>query len=174
MASLTQWTWVWVNSRSWWWTGRPGMLWFMGWQRVGHDWATELNWTESVNPFFLIYPSQSFSFGNCKFVFNVSVLYADSFYFLLDSSYKWYHTIFVFLCLTYFTKDNILYIHPVGVSPSLYGRIRSEDVQVWTFICSSCPFPCCVPPRHSEGVFWAQHKARAFISLGCGVRLMWL
>ena len=42
----TQWTWVWVDSRSWWWTGRPGMLQFMGLQRVGHDWATELNWTE--------------------------------------------------------------------------------------------------------------------------------
>ena len=46
MASLTRWTWVWVNSRSWWWTGRPGVLQFMGSQRVGHDWATELNWTE--------------------------------------------------------------------------------------------------------------------------------
>ena len=46
MASPTQWTWVWVDSRSWWWTGRPGMLRFMGSQRVGHDWATELNWTE--------------------------------------------------------------------------------------------------------------------------------
>ena len=46
MASLTQWTWVWVNSGSWWWTGRPGVLQFMGLQRVGHDWATELNWTE--------------------------------------------------------------------------------------------------------------------------------
>ena len=44
MASLTQWTWVWVNSGSWWWTGRPGLLQFMGLQRVGHDWATELNW----------------------------------------------------------------------------------------------------------------------------------
>ena len=44
MASLTGWTWVWVNSRSWWWTGRPGMLWFMGSQRVGRDWVTELNW----------------------------------------------------------------------------------------------------------------------------------
>ena len=44
MASLTWWTWVWVNSRSWWWTGRPGVLWFMGSQRVGHYWATELNW----------------------------------------------------------------------------------------------------------------------------------
>ena len=46
MASPTQWTWVWVDSRSWWWTGRLGMLWFMGSQRVGHDWATKLNWTE--------------------------------------------------------------------------------------------------------------------------------
>jgi len=45
MASLTRWTWVWVNSGSWWWTGRPGVLRFMGSQRLGHDWATELNWT---------------------------------------------------------------------------------------------------------------------------------
>ena len=44
MASLTRWTWVWVNSGSWWWTGRPGMLQFMGLKRVGHDWVTELNW----------------------------------------------------------------------------------------------------------------------------------
>ena len=46
MASLTQWTWVWVDSRSWWWTGRPGVLRFMRSQRVGHDWATEPNWTQ--------------------------------------------------------------------------------------------------------------------------------
>ena len=46
MASLTRWIWIWVNSGSWWWTGRPGMLRFMGSQRVRHDWATELNWTE--------------------------------------------------------------------------------------------------------------------------------
>ena len=45
MASSTQWTWDWVNSRSWWWTGRPGMLWSMGSPRVRHDWVTELNWT---------------------------------------------------------------------------------------------------------------------------------
>ena len=54
MASLTRWTWVWVNSGSWWWTGKPGMLRFMGSQRVGHDWATELKWTElnwNVNNF---------------------------------------------------------------------------------------------------------------------------
>ena len=43
MASLTQWTCVWINSGSWWWTGRPGVLRSMGSQRVGLDWATELN-----------------------------------------------------------------------------------------------------------------------------------
>ena len=46
MALPTQWTSVWVNSWSWWWTGRPGVLQSMGLQRVKHDWATELNWTE--------------------------------------------------------------------------------------------------------------------------------
>ena len=46
MASPTQWTWVWVNSGSWWWTGRPGMLQSMGSQRVRHIWATELNWSK--------------------------------------------------------------------------------------------------------------------------------
>ena len=44
MASPTQGTWVWVNSRSWWCTGKPGMLQFMGSRRVRHDWMTELNW----------------------------------------------------------------------------------------------------------------------------------
>ena len=44
MASPTQWTWIWVNSGSWWWTGRPGMLQPFGSWRVGHDWATDLNW----------------------------------------------------------------------------------------------------------------------------------
>ena len=49
MASLTGWTWVWVNSGSWWWTGRPGVLRFMGSQRVGHDWATDLIWSDLRN-----------------------------------------------------------------------------------------------------------------------------
>ena len=46
MASPTQWTWVWVKSGSWWWTRRPGVLQSMWLQRVGHNRATELNWTE--------------------------------------------------------------------------------------------------------------------------------
>ena len=45
MASPTRWPWVWVSSGSWWWTAKPGMLQSMGSPRVGHDWATELNWT---------------------------------------------------------------------------------------------------------------------------------
>ena len=44
LVSLTQWTWIWVNSMSWWWTGRPGLLQSMGSQRVGHNWVTELKW----------------------------------------------------------------------------------------------------------------------------------
>ena len=46
ISSLTRWTWVWVNAGIWWWTGRPGVLRFMGSQRLGHDWETELHWTE--------------------------------------------------------------------------------------------------------------------------------
>ena len=56
MASLTQWTWVWVNSKSRWWTGRPGVLQSMGSQKVGYDWATELNW------FAYLYMNLLFSF----------------------------------------------------------------------------------------------------------------
>ena len=60
MASPTRQTWVWVNSGRWWWTGRPGVLQFMGSQRVGRDWATELNWTELNGIISLI------SFLNCS------------------------------------------------------------------------------------------------------------
>ena len=48
MASPTRWTWVWVNSGRWWWTGRPGVLQSMESQRVGHNWAAELNWKIKV------------------------------------------------------------------------------------------------------------------------------
>ena len=49
MASPTQWTWVWVNPGIWWWIGRPGVLQSMGLQRVGHNWETELNWTDRMS-----------------------------------------------------------------------------------------------------------------------------
>ena len=53
MASLTQWIWVLVNSGSWWWTERPGVLQFMELQRIRHNWETELNWNE-INPEYLL------------------------------------------------------------------------------------------------------------------------
>ena len=55
MASLTQWTQVWVGSRSWWWTGRRGMLRFTGLQGVRHNWVTELNWTDDEKKIFFWY-----------------------------------------------------------------------------------------------------------------------
>ena len=60
MASLTWWTWVWANSRSWWWTGKPSVLQSMGLWRVRHDWAIDLMSIESVmssNKLILLSPS---------------------------------------------------------------------------------------------------------------------
>ena len=66
MASPTQWTWVWISSGSWWWTGKPGMLQSMRSQRVGHDWATELNWMITKPADLHLLSSQnSNDFGHC-------------------------------------------------------------------------------------------------------------
>ena len=77
-GSPTRWTWVWVNSRSWWWTGRPGVLRSMGSQRVGHDWATELNWTDMCTCVYVhiriyIYPYTWYCFLISEFAFPVSL-----------------------------------------------------------------------------------------------------
>ena len=85
MASLTQWTWVSVNSGSWWWTGRPGVLWFMGSQRVGYDWATDLIWSEwsSGFPYFVQFQSE---FGNKEFMIWTTVI--SVFFFFFDWLYR--------------------------------------------------------------------------------------
>ena len=63
MASLTQWTWVWEGSGSWWWTGKPGVLQSMGSQRVRHDWVTELTaWLTEVCHSFSSKEQASFNF----------------------------------------------------------------------------------------------------------------
>ena len=72
MALPTRWAWVWVNSGSWWWTGRPGVLRFMGSQRVGHDWATELNWI-----FIAIHFSLSIALTACNKVLACVVIFID-------------------------------------------------------------------------------------------------
>ena len=66
MASWTWWAWAWVNSRSWWWTGRAGMLQFMGSQRVGHNWATELNWKAPDSICSVMAPNQPKNLGNLE------------------------------------------------------------------------------------------------------------
>jgi len=72
MASPTRWTSVWVNSRSWWWTGSPGVLRFMRLQRVRHDWVTELNWTEWMHIYiYIVYNIQLYMIYNILFYIHV-------------------------------------------------------------------------------------------------------
>ena len=84
MASPTQWTWVCVNSGSWWWTGRLGVLLSMGLQRVGHDWATELNWwnwtelNESKNDSFFWILSFKPAFSLSCFIFTKRLFSSSS------------------------------------------------------------------------------------------------
>ena len=92
MASLTRWAWVWASSRSWWWTGKPGVLQSMGLQIVGHDWVTELNWPSS--PQLLATAILLYEFDYSKY------------------PYKWNYTAFVFLWLAYFTLQRVLRVHP--------------------------------------------------------------
>ena len=58
-ASPTWWTWVWVDTGSWWWTGRPGVLQFTGSQRVGHDWVMEQNWSATATELVLQNPGKA-------------------------------------------------------------------------------------------------------------------
>ena len=85
MALLTRCTWVWVNSGSWWWTGRPGVLRFMESQRVGHDWVTELNWTEYVYIFLL-------KAGRGVLSLSPSDVYVRSFFYLFYTLMNLYYT----------------------------------------------------------------------------------
>ena len=70
MAPPTRWTWVWVSSRSWWWTEKPGVLQSMGSQRVRRDWATELNWTELIS----LTEVKALRFTRCQILLNLFLL----------------------------------------------------------------------------------------------------
>ena len=90
MASPTWWTWVWVNSGSWWWTGRPGVLQFMGSQRVRHDWVTELNWLNLATAqawFSQFWPNKAFApidlgglLWNCLPLGYINIIHWKSFF----------------------------------------------------------------------------------------------
>ena len=91
-ASPTQWKWVCVDSGSWWWTGRPGVLQFMGSQRVRHDWLTELNWTHLS----IIYISLNLPVVLCPYLSLVSPFKEQNICFYLLSvgwPYEWIHHI---------------------------------------------------------------------------------
>ena len=83
MASPTQWTWVWVNSGSWWWPVRPGVLQFMGSQRVGHDWLTELNWMFYKH----IFLWNDSWFGHYGQSFKYVLKFKESFFLIKDSHF---------------------------------------------------------------------------------------
>ena len=92
MASRTQWTWVWVNSRSWCWTGRPGVLQSMGSQKAGHNWVTEPNWTASdpgshITFSFLFFISSTVCWDMCVWD-RISLLFSQ----LKAKSYKFLFT----------------------------------------------------------------------------------
>ena len=110
MASLTRWTWVWVNSGSWWWTGRPGVLWLMGSQRVRHDWATDLIW--SAGWFLCLRLCQLGSFSDIqlvvKLVFKVQGGLTDMIGALVEWLEGW-----VYLC----SSSPIVLLLPYGASP---------------------------------------------------------
>ena len=119
MASLTQWTWVWVNSRSWWWTGRPGMLQSMGSQRVGHDWATKLNWTELINTYMHI---------------NTSINYQTQLYdgFIFSNIWYGYSLPIFILFLPLFPIHPKLYLFLDVYSFWITFQVSQNDV--WNFI----------------------------------------
>ena len=81
MASPTQWTWVWVNSGSWWWTGWPGVQRSMGSQRVRQDWATELNWIQlsSLVTVCILFGNHILSFFLFLIIFFLSIQWIHSY-----------------------------------------------------------------------------------------------
>ena len=109
MASLAWWTWVWVNSRSWWCTGRPGVLRFMGSQRIGHDWVTELNWVIKTNISLILTSPHCLCKNLLSFQF-LSILFSNIF--LLCAFYL--H------CRCYFSNEGpclLLQLEGQGITP---------------------------------------------------------
>ena len=120
MASPTWWAWVWVNSRGWWWTGRPGVLWFIGSQIVGRAWATELNETEV---FF-------------------SVIYMHTGMFLLWLSWIGLYTSWSWVTIFFFMLGKFLTM----ITSNIFSRHLSFSSSwisiIWILVCYNVPQRC--------------------------------
>ena len=140
MASLTQWTWVWVNSGSWWWTGRPGVLQSTGFQRVGHNWVAELNCTElNKNLYLLLFSHLVVS----DFLWSCGLQNAGFLSFILCPSFLKYIS-FESVMLSYY----LILCCPLLLLPSIFPSIRvfSNELALcirwskyWSFSFSSSP-----------------------------------
>ena len=152
MASLTQWTWVWVDSRSWWWTGRPGVLWFMGLQRVRHDWATELNWITLLRNFFDVF-YRSFPhichYSKCFFLFSSHSLLSLGLQFHMYvaawsfTSAHWYSVHFKYLSDSFF----LCFVLIVSIDMAL-TLLTSASVASSLLWIASCTLLCELSTLH--------------------------
>ena len=100
---LTRWTWVWAMSRSWWWTGKPGVLQSMGSQRVRHDWVTELNWRELTTQFMLAGTCTKWPLSSNQFLFS-GILFKEK-YVLASHDLNWQFYCELLLIHTYIFID---------------------------------------------------------------------
>ena len=130
MASPTQWTWVWVNSRSWWWIGRPGVLQLLGSQRVGRNWVTELNWC--INKAIKIQIQQTLFFSVAQvFIYDPEMQKYFSYMYSLAFNYVFFKVEITTLCLHVLYIYFQSYIITTYFAFLLYTRIASRIFAVW-------------------------------------------
>ena len=125
---LTRWTWVWVNSGSWWWTGRPGVLRFMGLQRVWHDWATELNWLFYFWIYYLFFIHSSIDgYIGCSHILTIinNAAMITGVYMSFWVSYNWLFKSKAFVCK--YTWKEIRVCYP----QNKYFSLRFISVRIW-------------------------------------------
>ena len=122
MASPTQWTWVWASCRSWWWTGRPGVLQSMGLQRIRYHWATELNWL-----ILWVRNSGSACSGGLGLIRVASAQQLE----LEDVLWRWFH-----YSHAYYLQDFVVSLH---MASHVWGPLCEIWTSHNTAVSDSCP-----------------------------------
>ena len=137
MASLTQWTWVSVNFRSWWWTGRHGVLRFMGSQRVRHDWVTDLIWSLIFLKRSLVFPILLCS--SISLHWSLRKAFLSLLAILWNSAFKWVYLAFFPLLFTSLFSQ--LFVRPLQTTIFAVLHLFS-----WGWSCFLSPVQCHEPP----------------------------